>query len=132
MLTISGLAKSADVGVETIRFYQRKGLLGVPDAGSSSSAGKVRRYDADDVRRLHFIRRAQTAGFTLEEIARLLALDSTDDRAEAHALATARLEALDEQIARLTRARVALVSLTGACEAGKTGPCPIIEAFEAA
>jgi MerR family mercuric resistance operon transcriptional regulator len=69
-MTIARLAAAAGVGVETVRYYQRRGLLPVP-----ASAGAVRRYDAGHVRRLRFIRRAQAAGFTLEEIGELLALD---------------------------------------------------------
>jgi MerR family mercuric resistance operon transcriptional regulator len=75
-LTIARLGAAAGVGVETVRYYQRRGLLDVPANG-----GGVRRYDEEDVRRLRFIRRAQAAGFTLEEIGELLALDRTDDRA---------------------------------------------------
>ena len=75
-LTIARLGAAAGVGVETVRYYQRRGLLPVP-----ASMGAVRRYDAGDVRRLRFIRRAQAAGFTLEEIGELLALDRTGDRA---------------------------------------------------
>src|SRR5690349_13479119 len=89
-LTIARLAAAAGVGVETVRYYQRRGLLPVP-----ASLGEVRRYDESDVRRLRFIRRAQAAGFTLEEIGELLALDRTGDRARVRHLAGARLAALD-------------------------------------
>ena len=68
-MTIGRLAEAASVGVETVRFYQRRGLLSVPH-----SAGAVRRYDAEDLRRLRFIRRAATAGFTLADIAELIRL----------------------------------------------------------
>ncbi|MDO9487798.1 MAG: MerR family transcriptional regulator, partial [Sphingomonadaceae bacterium] len=74
-LTIARLAAAAGVGVETVRYYQRRRLLDVP-----TSAGAVRRYGASDVRRLRFVRRAQAAGFTLDEIGELLALDATHDR----------------------------------------------------
>ena len=82
-LTIARLGAAAGVGVETVRYYQRRGLLAVPAGG-----GGVRRYDEEDVRRLRFIRRAQAAGFTLEEISELLALDRTDDRARVRRLAS--------------------------------------------
>ena len=68
-LTISQFAAAGDVGVETVRFYQRKGLLPVPDTGAG-----IRRYGEADVRRLRFIRMAQRAGFSLEEIRQLLEL----------------------------------------------------------
>jgi MerR family mercuric resistance operon transcriptional regulator len=125
-LTIAKLAKAGAVGVETIRYYQRRGLLAEPPR-----AGAVRRYGAADVRRLLFIRRAQAAGFTLDEIKELLALDSSHDRARVRALAGERLAALDAKIAELETARAALTRLSKACAAGKKGPCPILEAFEA-
>lgn len=125
-LTIARLAEAGGVGVETIRYYQRRGLLAEPPR-----AGAVRRYGAADVRRLLFIRRAQAAGFTLEAIAELLALDSSEDRARVRALAAERLAALEAKIAELETARAALTRLSKACAAGEAGPCPIIEAFEA-
>ena len=126
--TIGGLAKAAGVGVETVRYYQRRGLLPEP----ARPPGEVRRYGDDDVRRLRFIRRAQAAGFTLEEIGELLALDRTDDRARVRELAAERLAALDTRIAELDRARAALERLRSACASGKKGPCPIIAAFDGA
>ncbi len=124
-LTIARLGAAAGVGVETVRYYQRRGLLAVPP-----SAGAVRRYDADDVRRLRFIRRAQAAGFTLEEIGELLALDRTGDRARVRELATERLAALDARIAELDQSRTALERLRASCASGRKGPCPILEAFD--
>lgn len=130
-LTIARLARSGGVGVETIRYYQRRGLLRTPErpAGASAS-GSIRRYDANDLQRLRFIRSAQAAGFTLEEIGKLLALDRTGDRAEVRALAEQRIAALDTQIAGLAAARDALARLARQCGAGTAGPCPIIEAFD--
>ena len=126
-MTIARLGAAAGVGVETVRYYQRRGLLAVP-----ASAGAVRRYGAEDVRRLRFIRRAQAAGFTLEEIGELLALDRTGDRARVRELAGARLEALDTRIAELERSRAALERLRASCASGRRGPCPILEAFDGA
>jgi len=123
--TISGLAQAGGVGVETVRYYQRRGLLGVPDR-----AGGIRRYDEADARRLRFIRSAQGAGFTLEEIGELLALDAGEDRARARALARARIKALDAQIAGLEAARKSLRRLAHECETQAAGPCPIITAFD--
>lgn len=123
-MTIGTLAREAGVGVETIRFYQRKQLLDEPPR-----AGGVRRYDHRHLERMQFIRKAQTAGFTLAEIHELLALDSGNDRPRARALARARIEALDRKIAELTEARVALQRLAKECASGKEGPCPIIASF---
>lgn len=131
-MTIGGLASAGGVGVETVRYYQRRGLLDVPArAGSSDLGGGVRRYGQEDVRRLRFIRSAQTAGFTLEQIAELVALDAGADRRRAYALAHERIVALDAKIAALVTAREALSRLATDCEAGGTGPCPIISAFDA-
>lgn len=132
-MTISGLAREGGVGVETVRYYQRRGLLGTPArSGGSAIGGGVRRYGAEDVRRLRFIRSAQAAGFTLDEIGELLALDATEDRARAHALARERIAALDARIAELRTARAALEQLADRCSDGAAGPCPILSAFERA
>lgn len=124
-LTIGQLAAGGGVGVETIRFYQRKGLLDTPTRESG-----IRRYGSEDLRRLRFIRQAQMAGFTLEEIRELLALDAGHDRSRARALAGSRIEALDAKIAELGRARDALRRLAEECGEGGKGPCPILASFE--
>lgn len=130
-LTIARLAEAGRVGVETVRYYQRRGLLRTPPRPQGpGSGGVVRRYGAEDVRRLRFIRSAQAAGFTLEQIGELLALDAGEDRARALALAQGRLAELDARIAELETARSALRRLAGACAGGGRGPCPILEAFE--
>ncbi len=130
MTTIAGLARQGGVGVETVRFYQRRGLLDTPEkSGQSGIGGGVRRYGPDDVQRLQFIRSAQGAGFTLDQIAELLALDATADRQRARALATTQLAVLNERIADLQAARGALHRLAQACSQPGAGPCPIIEAF---
>jgi MerR family mercuric resistance operon transcriptional regulator len=123
--TIGSLARAGGVGVETVRYYQRRGLLQTP----ARNPGGIRRYGGDDVRRLHFIKSAQAAGFTLEQIAELLALDATEDRDRARALARERIAALDAKIVELEKARNALGRLAHACAASK-GPCPIIAAFD--
>lgn len=124
MLSIGKFAEAGGVGVETIRFYQRKGLLIVPE----STAGS-RRYGDGDLQQLHFIRTAQTAGFTLDEIKQLIALDATVDRSKAYSLAKSRLQALDAKILELERARDSLRWLAKECGEGAQGPCPILEAF---
>ena len=123
-LTIGRLAAGGGVGVETIRFYQRKGLLGTPTPESG-----IRRYGSEDLRRLRFIKQAQAAGFTLEEIRELLHLDAGEDRSRARELAAHRIEALDSKIAELERARDALRRLAAECGKSAGGPCPILASF---
>lgn len=130
-MSISQLARSAGVGVETVRYYQRRGLLPDPRPQKTGARG-IRHYGLDEARRLRFIRSAQAAGFTLEEIGELLHLNSTDDRARAREMARERIEALDARIAELERARAALSRLARECAKGGKGPCPIIAAFEGA
>lgn len=126
MMRISDLAKAGDVGVETVRFYQRKGLLETPRGGARAG----RHYGDGDVRRLRYIRHAQAAGFTLAEIGELIELDRTDDRARARDMARERIAALDEEIARLEKARGSLAKLAKDCARGGAGPCPILAAFD--
>jgi MerR family mercuric resistance operon transcriptional regulator len=128
--TISGLAREGGVGVETVRYYQRKGLLDVPDRPNGPEA-RIRRYGEADVRRLRFIRSAQAAGFTLEQIAELIELDSSTDRVRARTLATERIAALEARIRELELARDALRRLAVHCSQSSTGPCPILTAFQA-
>jgi MerR family mercuric resistance operon transcriptional regulator len=125
-LRISDLARHGGVGVETVRFYQRKGLLETPQG--EAAAG--RHYGPADLRRLRYIRRAQAAGFTLAEIAELIALDQTDDRPRAREMASTRIAALDAEIARLQDARRSLTKLASDCAKGGAGPCPILAAFD--
>lgn len=122
-MKIGDLARAGGVSVETIRFYQRRGLLSEPPRSTGA-----RRYSQDDVERLRSIRAAQTAGFTLEEIATLLALDHKD-RSAVRTLAEARIAAIDEKIATLKTMRAALKNLAADCAKGSDGPCPILEAF---
>ena len=130
-MTIAGLARAGGVGVETIRYYQRRGLLQTPKRhGDLGHGGGVPRYNDADVRKLRFIRAAQAAGFTLEEIAELIALDATDDRQRARVLARDRIAALDARIMEMKAARDALSRLARECGSGSSGPCPIITAFD--
>lgn len=125
MLTIGKLAQAGGVGVETVRFYQRRQLLGTPSRDDG-----VRRYGAEDVRRLRFIRKAQQAGFTLQEIRELIALDSGHDHHRAREMALQRMAKLDQQIAELQQARQSLERLARECASGKSNVCPILAAFE--
>ena len=124
-LTIGKLAAAANVGVETVRFYQRRGLLSTP-----KRLDGIRRYGDADLSRLRFIKQAQAAGFTLEEIRQLLALDSGEDRAAARDMATKRLAELDARMEELHQARTSLQKLVSECAVGRTGPCPILKSFE--
>ncbi len=129
--TIAGLARAGGVGVETVRYYQRRGLLETPQRGEGSGlSGGVRRYGDEAVRRLRFIRSAQAAGFTLEQIGELLALDAGEDRVRARELARERITDLDRKIEELQAARAGLSRLLHTCSTDDRGPCPIIAAFE--
>ncbi|MDB5696215.1 MAG: MerR family transcriptional regulator [Sphingomonas bacterium] len=131
--TIAGFAREGGVGVETVRYYQRRGLLATPERPNGAGAnGGIRRYGPEDVRRLRFIRYAQAAGFTLEQIRELLMLDATEDRTRVNALARSQIAALDARIAEMVSARAALTRLAEECGAGSAGPCPILTAFDAA
>ncbi|RYZ48465.1 MAG: MerR family transcriptional regulator [Proteobacteria bacterium] len=124
MFTIGKLAEAGGVGVETVRFYQRKELIRVPSASHG-----FRQYSDDDLKSLHFIRSAQTAGFTLEEIKELISLDSTEERQRAHKLAISRVEALNAKIYELEKSRDSLRWLAEQCISQAAGPCPILNAF---
>jgi len=124
-LTIGKLATAAGVGVETVRYYQRRGLLETPTRDR-----EIRRYGSDDLKRLRFIKQAQAAGFTLEEIKELLDLDASEDRARARELADVRVKALDRKIGELQKARDALKRLARECGSGSAGPCPILTSFD--
>lgn len=124
--TIGGLAQAAGVGVETVRYYQRRGLLPEP----ARPQGEIRRYGEEELKRLRFIRSAQAAGFTLAEIGELLDLSASDDRLRAFELAQSRVAALDQKIADLQDVRQALAELATECASNRKGPCPILTAFE--
>lgn len=129
-LTVSELARAGGVGVETVRYYQRQGLMPRPPELGRPGAG-IRHYGERDVHRLNFIRGAQAAGFRLKEIARLLRLEETDERAEVRHIARGRIAALETEIAALQQARDALERLAGQCErTGRGRPCPILDAFD--
>ena len=129
--TIGVLAREGGVGVETVRYYEGRGLLPRPQRPKVAGvASGVRTYGPEHLQRLRFIRSAQTSGFTLKERRQLLRFQETDDRTAARALAEQRVAALDEQIASLATARDALARLARVCKSRATGPCPILTAFE--
>lgn len=122
-LTIGALAKSAGVGVETVRYYQRRGLL----SSNGAHKGAFRVYGNDELTRLRFIRRAQSLGFSLDEVADLLALDEERDRERARAFAQSKIEDVESRIRQLTEMRSALQGLVSCCEHTKApAPCPIL------
>ena len=126
--TIGKFAQEAGVGVETIRYYQRRGLLAKPERKSGRDAEAHQYVDAD-VERLHFIRGAQVAGFTLAEIGELVRLDASKDRSRALQIAEERIAILDQKITEMQLARDALTRLAKACSSGAGQTCPIIASF---
>lgn len=127
-LTIGRLADEAGVSVETIRYYQRRGLMQEPDKPTHGH----RRYACDAVKRVRFIKRAQVLGFTLEEIGTLLELDEARACAETRELASHKLEVIEIKLADLMAMRKALAALLRQCNAGAMkGNCPIIHALVA-
>lgn len=126
--TIGKLAKQAEVTIETIRHYQRTGLLAEPDKPKRG----FRCYPVDAIARLRFIKRAQQAGFTLKEIAQLLSLD-TGHCAEARHIAEQKCQQIDAQIKDLMALRHTLQALVKACQSdASTGHCPLIDALSTA
>ena len=122
-MTISQLARGAGVTAETIRYYQRIGLLRTPHRPSHG----FRSYDSDDVLRLRFVRHAQSLGFTLDEIAALLQLSSADCE-QAEQIAKERLRGVKGKIAALRRLEVALEQTVSECDERKPhAGCPLIE-----
>lgn len=125
-ITVGQLARAAAVNVETVRYYQRIGLLPMP----RRDYGSIRRYLADDLKRIRFIRRAQKLGFSLDEVALLLGLSDGRHCAETKALAATRLAVVEEKIADLAAIRQALKSLVAKCSRGsRSRGCPVIDAL---
>lgn len=127
-LTIGAFAKAAGVNVETIRFYQRKGLLAEPD----KPYGSIRRYGEADVARVRFVKSAQRLGFSLDEVAGLLRLDDGAHCDEARVLAEQKLEDVREKLADLQRIESVLAQLVDDCCASQgTVSCPLIVSLQA-
>jgi len=127
--TIGDVAEAAGVGVETVRYYERRGLVPQPGRG----VGAYRRYAKDHVDRVRFVKRAQALGFSLEEIATLLELEDGTDRRSIRRIAAARLEETRRRITDLRRIERVLAHLLHDCEAHARAPrCPIIAAITAA
>lgn len=127
-MKIGELAQRAGVGVDTVRYYEREGLL--PKAPRLASGYRV--YDQNDVRRLRFVRRAKALGFTLPEIRELLALSShrDDDMAAMKAAAIDKLTDVHAKLAELNRIREGLEALVASCPGhGALDECPILNAL---
>lgn len=126
-LTIGALATAAGVGVETIRFYQRRGLLSEP----VRARGSVRRYGPADLARLRFVKAAQRSGFSLDEVAQLLQLDDGTRCAQAREIATHRLHDVRQRLADLRRIEAALDGLVQRCTGARGRvACPLIDALQ--
>lgn len=125
VMTIGKLAKAAAVGVETVRYYQRTGLLAEP-----APQGAYRYYADEHLQQLKFIRRAKDAGFSLDEIRRLLAMDAVSDRQKIHDMASHRLIDIETRIKDMQVLADRLKALMVQCEEEKSGACcPIVETF---
>ena len=127
-LTVGAFAAAAGVNVETIRFYQRKGLL--PEPGRVY--GSIRRYGESDVARVKFVKSAQRLGFSLDEIAGLLTLEDGTHCHEARGVAEQKLEGVRAKLHDLRRIESALTRLVDRCSASRgTITCPLIAALHA-
>ena len=125
-ITIGHLAESAEVNVESIRYYHRIGLLPLPRREFNS----IRRYSGDDLKRVRFIKRAQALGFSLDEVALLLGLSDGKHCAETKVLAERKLTVVEEKIADLAAIQSALKGLVTKCSKGsRASGCPVIDAL---
>lgn len=127
-MTIGQVARDAGVGVETVRFYEREGLLQEPSRRESG----YRQYTDDVVARLRFIKRAKELGFSLKEIKELLALrvDPETTCAEVRQRAVAKIADVEQKIEELKKIKKALEKLTAGCQGrGPTSECPILDAM---
>ena len=124
-MTIGALAKAAGVHVETVRYYQRRGLVDEP----KRQPGSVRRYDEYAIKRLCFVRRAQELGFTLEEVRTLIRLSDAPNCRGAREVAARKLEVVNARVMDLRRIQSALHRLVAQCDTGRKPTCPIIEAL---
>jgi len=124
-ITIGRLARQAGLNIETIRYYQRRGLVATP----RKPLGGIRRYTTETLTRLGFIKRAQELGFSLREIAELLKLGDGSCK-QTRALAEHRLTDIEKRIRDLESMRVTLAKLIRTCREGNQPPCPIIASLE--
>ena len=128
-LTTGEVADQAGVNLQTVRYYERRGLIPEPPR----SAGGFRQYGPDAVRRIRFVKRAQELGFSLDEIDGLLALrgDADGQAAEVREIALAKADDIAGKIRDLERMRVSLAALAAACAGrGSTQDCSILHALD--
>jgi MerR family copper efflux transcriptional regulator len=131
MLSIGQVARRAGVGVETVRFYEREGLLEEPPRRASG----YRQYSEQVIARLHFIKRAQQLGFSLKEITELLLLrvDAQTSCEEVKGRTEAKIAEVERKMVELQRMRQALLQVASLCIGqGPTGRCPMLEALDQA
>jgi len=128
-LTIGGVAERARVHIDTLRYYERRGLVAIPPR----SRANYRLYPEDAVRRVRFIKRVQELGFTLKEIKELLSVRAAPEAgcAEVRAHAEVKIKDIDEKIASLTAMKSVLAKLVAECAGeGPLTDCPILESLE--
>lgn len=128
-LTTTEVAERAGVNVQTVRYYERRGLLPEPPRRASG----YRQFDEDHVTRIRFIKRAQDLGFTLSEIEELLSLRATPDASsrEVRAKTLAKIDEIDRKIHDLQQIRQTLDALADACDGHRTtSECPILHALD--
>jgi len=131
MMKIGAVAARADVNIQTVRYYERRGLLPKP----RRTASNYRLYSEDNVRRVRFVKRAQELGFSLKEIKELLALriDSRATRVQVRERAEAKITDIEEKIRSLRAIKKTLTRLATTCGGGgSVGDCQILEALEQA
>lgn len=128
-MTIGQLAAAGGVNVETVRYYQRRGLLEMP----AREPGSIARYEAGALARLRFVRRAQTLGFSLADAEALLSLEDGQSCATARRIGERKLEEVRERLRALRALERALKELVDECAAsGRKARCPLIDRLMAA
>ncbi|HEX3915637.1 MAG TPA: MerR family transcriptional regulator [Steroidobacteraceae bacterium] len=125
-LTIGRVARAAGVNVETVRYYQRRGLVGLPPKRTRG----FRYYTPETAGRVRFIKRAQALGMSLKEVQRLIRIDARGACKETRALAVAKLALVESKLVELVRLRDVLQDLVTACDQPHGANCPIIERLE--
>ena len=126
-VAIGALSERSGVNIETIRYYERIGLVPKPPR----SGGGRRLYDPEDVKRLAFVRRSRELGFSLDEIRTLLALADCGSCAEVHGLTLRHIQDVRRKIVDLKKLEGVLAALAKECDAGRRRRCPIIEVLSA-
>jgi MerR family mercuric resistance operon transcriptional regulator len=125
-LTIGHIAHAAGVNVETVRYYQRRGLVSLPPKRTRG----FRYYTPETASRVRFIKRAQALGMSLKEVQRLIKIDAKGACKETRALAVAKLALVESKLVELARLRDVLQDLVAACDQPHGASCPIIERLE--